>query len=107
MISLKVLALALIVGAANWAFRVLPVLMGRSRGPGGGRLARFLGATGPAAIATLFVASVLPLVGAGPSLPLVAGIAAVGGVFATTRSVVGATLAGAVAFGLVTALVPG
>ena len=66
-------------------------------------LARFLGATGPAAIGTLFVASVLPYAQAADGLRalcLLAGVGAVIGVFAFSRSVVVATLAGAVAYGL-------
>jgi hypothetical protein len=98
--------MAVMAGAANWAFRYLPTrASGAGRMPGG-TLGRFLAATGPAAIATLFVASVLPWVSpvvVNP-LPLAAGIGAVLGVFVIFRSVAGATIAGAVAYGAVFAL---
>ena len=55
----ELLVVALLAGAANWAFRVLPTLTRTDRLPPSGRLERFLSATGPAAIATLFVAAIL------------------------------------------------
>ncbi len=99
----EVVVLALIVGLANYAFRYGPIRMGWGEGQAAGRMARFLAATGPAAIATLVVASVLPMVGAA-RLPLVAGIAAVLAVWVWRRSVVLATLAGSLAYGAVFAL---
>lgn len=100
----EVVVLALIVGLANYAFRYGPIRMGWGAGQATGRMARFLAATGPAAIATLVVASVLPMVGAA-RLPLVAGIGAVLAVWVWRRSVVLATLAGSLAYGAVFALV--
>jgi branched-subunit amino acid transport protein len=97
----EILALALIVGACTWAFRYFPTKANLSAIPPDGILSRFLAATGPAAIATLFVASALPMLGEGAKLPLLAGVAAVVGVYAATRSVVGATLAGSSVYGLV------
>lgn len=97
----EILMLALMVGAFTWAFRVLPTRADMSAMPEGGLLSRFLAATGPAAIATLFTASVLPMLrGGGLPLPLGAGVAAVLAVFGVSRSVVGATLAGSLAYGL-------
>lgn len=100
-----ILILALIVGAANWVFRYGPMRLDLGARAGTGPLARFLSATGPAAIATLVVASVLPMAGdlalAGP---LVAGTMAVLVVWVWRRSVVLATLAGSLAYGLVFAL---
>jgi branched-subunit amino acid transport protein AzlD len=97
---LDLLAMALVVGAATYAFRVLPTRAARSDLPEGGLLGRFLASTGPAAIATLFVASVLPLVQAGGvPVPMIVGTLAVVGAFAWRGSVVLATLAGAVAYG--------
>ena len=55
----EVVALALMVGAATWAFRYLPLRFDLSGLAPDGWLSRLLAATGPAAIATLFVASVL------------------------------------------------
>jgi branched-subunit amino acid transport protein len=95
------LIVALLAGAANWAFRVLPTLARSDRLPAGGRLERFLAATGPAAIATLFVAAILPAVTDGSGqLPLLAGVGAVLAAWGLTRSVVTATLAGAVLHGV-------
>lgn len=95
----EILTLALMVGAFTWAFRVLPTRADLSAMPEGGLLSRFLAATGPAAIATLFTASVLPMVQGGMPLPLAGATAAVLAVFAASRSVVVATLAGSVAYG--------
>ncbi|MFM7445049.1 MAG: AzlD domain-containing protein [Tabrizicola sp.] len=96
------LTVALLAGAANWAFRALPVMTRSDRMATSGWLERFLSATGPAAIATLFVAGILPALS--PDLralmPVIAGTLAVLGVYATRRSVVLATLAGALAHGL-------
>lgn len=96
----EIVTLALIVGAFTWAFRYLPTRADLSAMREGGALARFLAATGPAAIATLFTASVLPYLQGGVALPLILGTAAVIAVFALSRSVVGATMAGAAGYGL-------
>jgi len=90
------IALAAMVGACTYAFRYLPLRM--PLGQAEGWLARMLAATGPSAVAALVVASVLPMVQAGPVWPLVAGGAAVLAVYLTRRSVVLATLAGPVAY---------
>jgi branched-subunit amino acid transport protein len=96
------LAVALLAGAANWAFRALPVITRSDRMAAGGWLERFLSATGPAAIATLFVAAILPALT--PDLralmPVIVGTLAVLGIYAARRSVVLATLAGALAHGV-------
>lgn len=100
--SPDLLILALLTGAANWAFRVLPVLLRSDRKAAGGWLERFLSATGPAAIATLFTASVLPALS--PDLarlvPLAIGTLAVLAVFRATRSVALSTIDGAIFHGL-------
>lgn len=100
-------ALALIVGGCNWAFRFLPTRLDISAQAPNGAWARFLAATGPAAIATLAVASLLPMVSAGLAElgPLVVGVAGVVAVFGWRRSVVQATLAGSALYGVVFALV--
>ncbi|NBE07877.1 AzlD domain-containing protein [Paragemmobacter ruber] len=104
-----VLVLALIVGAANWGFRYLPIRFGLGTGrdgaQDGGLMARFLAAVGPAAIATLFVAAALPFAAGGDLAAPLAGSAAVVAVWCAARSVVGATLAGAVVYAAVFALV--
>ena len=100
--------MALAVGVATYGFRVLPARMARSDLPETDWLSRFLAATGPAAIATLFTASVLPVLRvAALPLPLVAGTLAVLGVFWWRRSVVLATLAGATGYGGVFAVMAG
>lgn len=96
----EILTLALIVGSFTWAFRFFPTKLDLSSMAPDGLLARFLAATGPAAIATLFVASVLPMVRGGVPVPLMVGTLTVLAVFAATRSVVGATLAGSAGHGL-------
>lgn len=103
--NVEVLLLALVVGAANWGFRYLPIRFGLGSGAEGGLLARFLAAVGPAAIATLFVASSLPFVQAGAVAAPLAGTAGVVAVWLWRRSVVLATLAGAVAYAAAFALV--
>lgn len=96
------LAVACLAGAANWAFRALPILARSDRMGTRGWLERFLSATGPAAIATLFVASILPALSADlPGLiPVLAGTLAVLGTWLARRSVVLATLSGALVHGL-------
>lgn len=96
----ELLTLALVVGAFTWAFRFFPTKLDVSAMKPDGVLARFLASTGPAAIATLFVASVLPMLQQGLPVPLIAGTVAVLAVFAASRSVVGATLAGSAGYGL-------
>ncbi|WP_426035418.1 AzlD domain-containing protein [Cypionkella sp. TWP1-2-1b2] len=96
----EILTLALIVGACTWAFRFFPTKADLSGIKPDGMLARFLASTGPAAIATLFVASVLPMLKGGLPLPLIIGTGAVLAVYAAMRSVVLATLAGSVGYGL-------
>ncbi len=99
--NVELLAVALLAGAANWAFRVLPTLARTDRLAPGGWLERFLSATGPAAIATLFVAAILPELTTDFArlLPVVTGTLAVLAVWAASRSVAGATIAGAVLCG--------
>jgi branched-subunit amino acid transport protein len=99
--NLELLAVALLAGAANWMFRVLPTLARTDRLAPGGWLGRFLSATGPAAIATLFVAAILPALSPDVAriLPVIVGTLAVLAVWAASRSVAGATIAGAVLHG--------
>lgn len=100
--NLDLLAVALLAGAANWLFRVLPTMARTDRLGPGSRLERFLAATGPAAIGTLFVASILPALG--PDLPgllpVLTGTGAVLAVYVLNRSVAVATLAGACVHGV-------
>ena len=98
----EVLALILAVGASSWAFRALPFRLNLSALSPEGRLGRLLAATGPAAIAALFAASAWPLLGQGA--PLWGSSLAVLAVWFARRSVVLATLAGALAYGVISAL---
>ena len=104
--NLDLLLLAGLAGVANWAFRYLPTRLNLQALPATGPLARFLAATGPAAIGTLFVAALLPALEPVPTgvLPLLGGIATVLAVWHWRRSVVAATLAGSAAYGLICAL---
>ncbi|MCB6178211.1 AzlD domain-containing protein [Rhodobacter sp. Har01] len=100
--NLDLVVLAVLAGAANWGFRALPTLLMRREPHPGGMMARFLAATGPAAIATLVVASVLPQLHPVPRalIPLAAGAAATVLAFLPRRSVAAATLIGATVYGL-------
>ena len=98
MIRLDVLALCVLLGLCTWALRYLPMLWGSSLKEGW--VARLMGATGPAAIMTLFTASILPEFAQEPNLQLPFGIGATILVFYTSRSVVAATLCGAATYGL-------
>ncbi len=102
----EILLLALIVGGFTWAFRALPLLLNPERLTSRASVAKLLAATGPAAIATLFVAGILPLLqpGSAQPLPLAGGTAAVLAVWFWRHSVVAATLAGSIAYGLVFAM---
>lgn len=111
-----VLWLTLAVGTVTWAFRYLPLRVNLRRMRTDGPLARFLAATGPAAIATLFVAAILAdvqdgttphtaLAGLSLPWPLVAGALATMGVWFLRHSVVLATLGGALAYGVAFALI--
>ncbi len=105
--SAKVLAVALLAGLANYAFRVLPMYLPALRSPPRGLLGRFLSATGPAAIATLMSASLLPMLSAAPSglAPVVAGVMSVVAIWLWRRSVALSTLGGAIAYATTVALV--
>jgi len=100
----EVFALIAVVGACIWAFRVLPLRMDLARLQGGGALARFFAATGVAAIATLFAAEILPELTAARAVPAWAGSLAVIALWFAARSVVLATMAGAVCYGAAFAL---
>lgn len=96
------LTIALLAGAANWAFRALPIIARTDRLATAGWLERGLAATGPAAIATLFVASLLPFATTDlrAVLPVISGTLAVICFYLARPSVVLATLSGAVLHGV-------
>lgn len=97
----ELLTVALLAGAANWVFRALPIIARTEKLATAGWLERCLAATGPAAIVTLFVASILPLLSPDlhSLLPVISGTLAVIGVYLARPSVVLATLTGAVVHG--------
>ena len=102
----EVLEIALIAGACTWAFRFFPTRADLGRLAPHGLLAKLLNALGPAAIAALFVAELMPTLSQPLATqgPLAAGTLATLLVWAQTRSVVGATLSGALGYGLALAL---
>lgn len=94
--------LCLVTGLGTYLFRFLPTRLPLGGGEGQGFWARFFGAIGAAAIATLFVASILPaLRGFDAILACTAlGSLATIGAYLLRRNVVLATLAGSLAYGL-------
>jgi len=103
MVRPEILELAAAVGLCNWAFRFFPTRADLSSLKPDSLVARFLAGTGPAAIATLFVASALPMLrGADMAgqVTLAIGTAAVIGLFRLTHSVVIATLGGSAAYAI-------
>ena len=103
----ELLTLALIVGALTWVFRFFPIQFGLGRKAQATRLGAFFGAIAPSAIATLFIASILPLLGHDgvKNLPLLGGIAGVVGIYWWKNSTIYATVAGAATFGLIFGLI--
>lgn len=101
----EVLGLCLMAGALTYLWRFLPIRFDLGGMGTRGWVARFLASTGPAAIGTLFVAEMMPLLRAGGPVLVqgAAGTVAVLAFWAWRRSVVGATLAGALAAGLAAA----
>ena len=101
-----VVQLALMAGGLTYLWRYLPLRISLGDLPQDGILSRFLAATGPAAIATLFVAEMLPLLQDTLAAQGRAGVGvlAVMLAFAWRKSVVFATLAGACACGAAAAL---
>lgn len=101
------LIITVLVGLGTWMLRFLPTRFMRGTGDPEAPLSRFLSATGPAAIAALYVGAILPMLS--PELeaiaPLVLGSAAVAGIYFWRRDVSLATLGGAIVYGLVFAMV--
>jgi branched-subunit amino acid transport protein AzlD len=96
---------ALVVGLGTWLFRFLPTRLRDLADLRNPRLTRAMESIGPAAIATLFIASVLPGIAAGEERPLVLiGCAATVIAFGIRRNVVLATLIGTLAYGVAFAL---
>ena len=102
----EVLELALIAGVFTYLWRYLPLRANLGDMPPNGLLARFLAATGPAAIATLFVAELFPVfhTSLAHQARALVGILGVLLAYRWRKSVVFATLAGAFACGIAAAL---
>lgn len=93
---------AVVVGLGTWLFRFLPTRIRSKSEVRSPRLTRAMESIGPAAIVTLFVASVLPdLVPGAQEVPLMLiGCATTVMVFLIKRNVGLATMAGALAYGV-------
>lgn len=103
----ELIIVALATGLGTWLFRFIPTQLQVPTGRGDGWLARLFASVGPAAIATLLIAGLLPsLTTPSPQIAaLAAGMLTVVITFVVTRSVALPTLLGACAYGLAFALV--
>jgi len=103
----ELLIVTILVGLGTWLLRFLPTRFLRGSGDPDAPLSRFLSATGPAAIAALYVGSVLPMVSTdlGALAPLIVGSIAVVALYGWRRDISVATVGGAVVYGLVFALI--
>ncbi|MEZ7813925.1 MAG: branched-subunit amino acid transport protein [Paracoccaceae bacterium] len=101
--KLDLLTLVLIVGAFTWAFRFLPIQFGFGRCAENTTLNAFFIATGPSAIATLFVGSIIPLIGDNwvQNFSVFCGIVTVIGIYWWKNSTIIATIVGAAIYGFV------
>ena len=101
-----VIVIGLVVGAANYSFRYIPLRFGRmpkQTNTTGNWVARILDGIGIASICSLLVVSSIPAVmhDSGKLLPTLVGFAVLAICYYQSRSIVLATLAGALSFGLV------
>jgi len=104
--STDVILVCLLVGVVNYLFRYLPLRIGARRTSGGlksGPLSRVLDSIGIASICALLVVSGAPDVMRDPQrlLPSLAGFVLLTLIFWRTKSIIIATLTGAVVYGLV------
>lgn len=100
--SADLVILAVVTGIGTYLFRFLPTRLPLGNAEGRGFWAVFFGSIGAAAIATLFVASILPALrsaDATMACTLVGSLATIGA-YLWRRNVVLATMAGAAAYGL-------
>jgi len=93
---------AVVVGLGTWLFRFLPTRLRGMSGARNPRLTRAMESIGPAAIVTLFIASVLPdlVPGAQDRSLILIGCATTVLAFLLKRNIVLATMAGTVAYGV-------
>lgn len=101
-----VLLVALIAGVGTALFRYLPARLPLSRVRMGDTAGYFLASSGPAAITTLFVSSIMPelVLFDFATFRLIGGVGATVMVYVLSKSVLYATLAGALSYGLITHL---
>ncbi|WP_417578649.1 AzlD domain-containing protein [Pelagibacterium sp.] len=101
------LIITILVGLGTWLLRFLPTRFMRGTGDPNAPLSRFLSATGPAAIAALYIGAIIPMIA--PQFqaiaPLVLGSGAVVAIYFWRHDVSLATLGGAIVYGLVFAIV--
>ncbi|WJY15905.1 L-valine transporter subunit YgaH [Pectobacteriaceae bacterium CE90] len=101
----SILFIGLIVGTVNFLFRYLPLRLGASRVSSGlqhGKTGLLLDSIGIASICALLVVSSVPdmLKQSEKVLPALAGFTILTLCFYTTRSIIIATLAGALCYGI-------
>ncbi|MDF1896766.1 L-valine transporter subunit YgaH [Rahnella contaminans] len=103
--STNVILVCLLVGAVNYLFRYLPLRMGARQKSGtlkSGPLSRVLDSIGIASICALLVVSSTPeiLRDQQKLLPSLAGFVVLAIIFWRTKSIIMATLSGALVYGL-------
>ncbi|MBE8595502.1 L-valine transporter subunit YgaH [Xenorhabdus sp. BG5] len=105
MIDNKILLIGLIVGAANFLFRYLPLRLGINRSPAEkkGKMSVILDSIGIASICSLLIVSSIPDIMKEHSklFPTLIGCLTICLFFYKTRSIIISTLSGAVAFGII------
>ncbi|MBD1229158.1 L-valine transporter subunit YgaH [Xenorhabdus griffiniae] len=105
MIDNKILLIGLIVGAANFLFRYLPLRLGVNRSPTEkkGKMGVILDSIGIASICSLLIVSSIPDVMKEHSklFPTLIGCLTICLFFYKTRSIIISTLSGAIAFGVI------
>ncbi|TDS88819.1 branched-subunit amino acid transport protein AzlD [Rahnella sp. BIGb0236] len=103
--STDVILVCLLVGTVNYLFRYLPLRLGARQKSGlkSGPLSRVLDSIGIASICALLVVSSTPEILRDPQklLPSLAGFVVLALIFWRTKSIIIATLTGAVVYGLV------
>ncbi|WP_213992669.1 L-valine transporter subunit YgaH [Sodalis sp. dw_96] len=110
--SHTIIVIGLVVGLANYLFRYLPLRLGEGAGKRehhpGRWIGRILDGIGIASICALLVVSSVPdvLRDSHKLVPTLCGFALLIALFYKTRSIVLATLAGALCYGLVFKLLP-
>lgn len=96
--SVDFLLLVGCVGFTTWAFRYLPIALSKQGHSNSGKMEPFFQSIGPAAIAALFTASVLPGAGFIPTDMILASLGVIA-VYGWKKSVVLATMTGSFVYG--------